>query len=155
MNLTKVNFCSMEELNFGPNTMVHMVKHNSELDPTKIAGFREHCLVYMVELVSQIRSRIDHKYETLKALSLLYPEIALGGERDSIVSLTSRFSHLLGETKLQQEKDRSKLDELWNSISEEKEYVTRLTTPGANPFIFVCPNKMQGCQGERNIQGSL
>jgi hypothetical protein len=109
----------MEELNYGPNTMVHLEKHNSELGPMELAGFKEHCLVELVELVSQIRSRIDHKHETLKALSLLDPKIVLGGERESIVSLTSRFYNLLGETEFQQENARSDLDELWSSIFDK------------------------------------
>ena len=42
--------------------------------------------MYIVELVSKNRSRVDHKDETLIALSLLDPEIVLAEEHDRIVS---------------------------------------------------------------------
>jgi len=79
----------MKELNSLPNTMVHLENHNSKLGPIELFGFKEHCFVYMVELVCQIKSRFDHKDEKLKATLLLDPEILLGGKRGSIVFLTS------------------------------------------------------------------
>ena len=63
-----------------------------------VEQFRLTCLGFYIELVKQMRNRVNHKDKTLQALEYLAPKVAVNGTVETISPLTSRSSELLGKS---------------------------------------------------------
>ena len=103
----------------GPNTEDYLNEEGAS--GKAVEQFRLTCLVFYVELVKQMRKRVNHKDKTLQALEYLDPKVAMNGTVEIISPLTTRFSKLLGKSQSEIASARDTLENQWLSLPDSKE----------------------------------
>ena len=113
------NYKDVKDILCGPNTEAYL--NEERVSEKAVEQFKLTCLGFYVELVKQLRKRVNHKDKTLQALKCLDPKVAASGTIETISPLTSRFSKLLGKSQSEIESTRDTLEDQWLVLPDYKE----------------------------------
>ena len=89
LHLDPRNYKDAKDVLCGPNTEAYL--NGEEASGKAAEQFRMTCLGFYLELVKQMRNRVNHKDNTLQDLEYLNPKVAVNGTVETISPLTNKI----------------------------------------------------------------